>query len=126
MLSRTAILEADDLPCEKVQIPEWDGFVFVRTMTASEKVDFSKRGGKDEDEDEDEVGDFLSRLAAIATCNEKRELLFTEDDIEALGKKNGVAIERIVVVAQRLNGMGAKAQEELEKNLESAPTSDAT
>ena len=119
MLTKTAILDADDLPREEVEIPEWGGSVFVRTMTAAEKVAFSI-------ENEDNPGDFLSRLAAIATCDAEGNLLFTADDVAALGAKNGVAVERIADIAQRLNGMGAKAQEELEKNLPSGPTSDVT
>ncbi len=34
ILSKEAILSADDLPREIVSVPEWGGQVYVRTMTA--------------------------------------------------------------------------------------------
>ena len=37
MLSRNAILNADDLPRKEVFVSEWNGSVFVRALTGAER-----------------------------------------------------------------------------------------
>ena len=45
--------------------------------------------------------------------------MFTDRDVERLGKKSALALDRIYEVAQRLNGIGKKEIDELTKNSES-------
>ena len=40
ILSKEAILAADDLPREKVNVPEWGGEVLVRTMSGTDRDAF--------------------------------------------------------------------------------------
>lgn len=55
VLTREAILSADDLPAETVDVPEWGGKVRIRTMTGSERDAFESSligtGGKDTSKD---------------------------------------------------------------------------
>ncbi|MDV2503080.1 MAG: hypothetical protein RX318_03925 [bacterium] len=118
-LSREDILKADDLITEKVEVPEWGGEVYVRTMTALERETF-------ENVATDERGDvtfdgFMVRLVVKTTVNGTGEPLFTEDDVENLKAKSGMAIVRIFRVATRLNGMRRQDIEDMIENLSEAP-----
>jgi hypothetical protein len=42
--------------------------------------------------------------------------LFEASDVDRLGLKSAAAIESVFAVAQRLNGLGAKAEDEALKN----------
>jgi hypothetical protein len=50
------------------------------------------------------------------------ELLFSEKQITALGKKSAIALQKVFVVARNLSGLSKHDIEELEKNSASAPS----
>lgn len=109
-LDRSAILAAEDLPKEEIQIPEWSGSVFVRTMTGTERDRFEAAHLKNPH------SDIRARLAVAAVCDEAGAPLFTEADIPAVGKKSAAALDRIFAAAMRLSKIGAADVKELEGN----------
>ena len=112
MLTRETILSAEDFKTEVVSVPEWGGDVLVGTMTGAGRDNFEaqtldkKTGRKN----------MRAKLAAATIYDESGELMFTEKDIEELGKKSGAALERVFDVALRINRIGQKDVEELAKN----------
>lgn len=95
MLSRNSILTANDLPKEKVDVPEWGGHLYVRALNGVERDQVERMA----------VSDTVSKAAIVAmvAVDENGEQLFTNDDIPALEKKNGTALLRIVNAAFTLN-----------------------
>lgn len=129
-LTAKAILEADDLITETVDVPEWGGFVIVRTMMAGEKDRFqlgtmTQKHGEIQT-DLKKMKYFRTRAVALSVVNEKGERLFTESQVEKLAKKSASAMDRVYEVAARLNGLGEGVTEELEKNLDPGPGEDST
>lgn len=118
-LSRDEILKTPDLPREEVEVPEWGGTVYVRSLTAEEKDQFEMiflgEEGKAKSR-KDALRNIRARLVALTSCDEGGNRLFTEEDIPALGKKNARAIDRIFTVAQKLCGMRNEDVKELAKN----------
>lgn len=101
MLTREQILAAKDLPRELVNVPEWGGEVYVSTMTGSARDAWeASLLGKDRKVD---LTNARSKLVAACLVDEGGTLLFTADDIAALGGKSSSALERVSKVAQRLN-----------------------
>jgi len=102
MLSREAILQADDLPREAVAVPEWGGELYVRTLTGTERdrLEASLQGKKDRVD----LENVRARFAVLTICDEQGTRLFTHADISKLGKKSAAALDRVFAVAQRLNG----------------------
>ncbi|KPL27960.1 MAG: hypothetical protein AMJ72_05845 [Acidithiobacillales bacterium SM1_46] len=121
ILSKEQILQADDLRREQVVVPDWDGSVFVQTMTGIDRDAFELSLTKD---GKASIENMRAKLCARTIVDENGNRLFTEDDVEALGKKSGTALDRIFEVAQRLNGIGADAMEKLAKNSEPTPGDD--
>lgn len=124
LLSKDAILAAEDLATEVVPVPEWGGAVTVRSMTGVDRDAFESsinRIEKDPSTGQDkqvrDLDNFRARLCAATMVNANGKLLFPNpEDVVKLGKKNSKALDRVMKVAQRLNGIGAEDVEQLVKN----------
>jgi hypothetical protein len=117
MLSREQILAVDDLKREVVKVPEWNTEVIVGTMSgtdrdAFETAIFETKG----DNTKQNFKNLRAKLLVKTIVDEKGERIFTDADIEALGKKSAKALNRIFQVAQKLNGIGQEAVDEMTKN----------
>jgi hypothetical protein len=128
-LSRNDILSHDDFRKEKVEVPEWDGYVYVKGLTSLERDQWENslyevKKGNSGSEVLMKRENIRARFCAVSVVDESNTLMFSPADLEALGRKSALALERIFTVAQRLSGLTAEDLEELEKNLKKAP--DAT
>lgn len=114
LLTRAAILAAEDLKHEDVAVPEWDGEVRVRTMTGTQREAFgaSLMGG----DGKSDMSTFRVKLVVACVVGEDGEQLFDVDDVQALSLKSGAALERVFAVASKLNGMAADSVESAQGN----------
>jgi hypothetical protein len=117
LLTREQILQADDLPFEDVEVPEWGGTVRVRTLSGQERDAFEasiteQRGRNIRIRPEN----IRARLVALSVVDEEGQQLFDESDIRRLGAKSAKALDRLFSVAQRLSGISNEDVEELAKN----------
>lgn len=105
ILDRNTILTANDLKTEDIECPEWGGTVRVRVLTGTERDAFgSSLIGADGKAD---MTNFRARLVAWCAVSETAAVVFTHDDVIALGGKSGTVLDRVFSVAERINGMGA-------------------
>lgn len=109
-LSRESILDADDLSYDDVDVPEWGGTVRVRALTGAERDRFeaSIAGGKKPSYD-----NFRSKLVVASVVDADGERLFTQADVQLLGKKSAAALNRVFEAAQRLSGLNDEDVDEL-------------
>lgn len=117
----------NDLPIEFVPVPEWkrptdppDAVhgVYVRTMTAAEKDAYEgslfrvgKKGAVIHT-----MQNARGRLASLVICDERSNRIFGDDDADELGRKSPKALDRILAVAKRLNGIEDEALENAKGN----------
>ena len=105
-LNKQEILAKEDLKTEDVFVPEWDAWVKVRTLNASERDHFEagtvQRNGK---KTTTNLENIRARLCLLCLVCEDGERLFAEEDTYPLGGKSAAALDRIFTVAQRLNGL---------------------
>jgi hypothetical protein len=111
VLSREAILGADDLAPTRVRVSEWGGVVLVRQLTAADRDAFevsilSEQGAVN----------LRARLVALVAVDEDGARLFAAEDVEALGAKSARAVDRVFSVAQKINGLGQAELEDLAGN----------
>lgn len=113
-LTRDAILAAVDLVSVTVEVPEWGGSVYVRGLTGTERdrfeVDVLSGTGKDR------LNNARAKLVALGVVDEAGNRLFSEADIEALGKKNGKVLDRLFQAVRKESGLLDEDVEELVKN----------
>ncbi len=114
MLTREEILSKVSLKTEKVTIEELFGEVIVSEMSGAMRDEWEqaiREKGAD--------GKFISlraKLVAFTVIDEKGERVFSDGDIQSIGKLPSVILEKICVVAMRLNGLGADAIEKEKKS----------
>ena len=127
LLSKTAILTANDLQTEDIEVPEWGGAVRVRSFTGRERDAFESsmvRGdGRDRKVD---LTNMRARLVGLTVINETGQRLFTDDEVDLLGAKSGAALDRVFTIAQKLNGLSGADVEELSKNSSGVPSAVST
>ena len=126
LLTRESILKKEDLKTERVDVPEWGGYIFVRTLSGEERDTFESDSYviSPEGKTEQVLGGFRARMVALVACNEKGERLFTAADVEALNKKSSSALIRVFDVASKVNGLNVKAVEVEKETIENSPLED--
>lgn len=115
-LDREQILNADDLQLQELDVPEWGGSVFIRTLSGAERdmfeADFLKH------KDEGMAPNARAKFAVLVLCDAEGTRLFQDADAAQLGQKSGAALSRIFTAAMEANYMTEEDIEELEKNSE--------
>lgn len=118
LLTADDILSADDIPQETVEVPEWGGAVLVRGMTGIDRDGFEEAmttsRGKDVTVN---LRNFRAKLVARSIVDSEGRRLFTDDKVDALGRKSAIALQRVFTVAQRLSGLAPDEVEELTREL---------
>lgn len=114
LLSREAILGADDIKKTVVEVPEWGGNVILGMMTGEARDAFEQSvnsgdGGPN-------IINIHERIVVLTAIDESGNRLFTEEDIVALSKKSAAAVRRCALAAQKLNALTQAAVEELKGN----------
>lgn len=121
LLSKAAILGAVDLKTEDVEVSEWGGTVRVVTMSGKARDEFFARQG----EGGLPYSQFSATVLVATIVDEEGKQIFEESDVDALRAKSPDALERVLAVAMRLNGIGPKAAEEAAKNSDAAQSGDS-
>ncbi len=125
-LGRAEILAVADMKTEDVFVPEWDAWVKVRTMNASERDHFEagtvERNGSSV---RTNLENIRARLCLLCLVDENGDRLFQEEDTYPLGGKSAAALDRVFQVAQRLNGLRAEDVDELAKNSKAGQADDS-
>lgn len=117
ILGREDILGAPDLANQLVDVPEWGGSVYVRTIRGSERDQYeqslTERKGKTV---EVNMRNARAKLVALAAVDSEGKRIFSNSDIALLGEKSAVALDRVYGVASKLAGLSEKDVEELVGN----------
>lgn len=121
ILTKNMIIQAQDLKKEKVLCPEWGGDVYIRSLTGSEKEDFTASlFDYDEQGVPTRKADYLTNIKVgmliRSICDEEGNRIFADEDAEELAGKNNIVLSRLDKVCNRLNGVNAEAVESSAKN----------
>jgi hypothetical protein len=127
LLTKDAILAANDLVTEDVEVPEWGGTVRVRTISGAERDAFEQaivtRKGKNV---QTNLANIRAKMVALCVVDENGQRLFADKDVLLLGTKSAAALDRVFTVAQQLAGLTDKDVDELAENLETGQSDDST
>lgn len=109
-LSKSKILAANDAKLDKVSVPEWGDDVYIKTLTGSERDMF------EESYSSEKMKNFRSRFLVLTLCDEAGERLFTDADVDLLGKKSALVLNRLFEKAWSLNAFREQDVEDLGKD----------
>ena len=125
------ILQANDLPREKVSVPEWECDVWIRALTSQERDDFEQSmietsGFGKKLEVQTDLSNAKAKLVCRCMVDDDGERIFTDDEAVALGGKSAVVLNRLYEVASKLSGMSKDDMDELVKNSEPTQGDDSS
>lgn len=116
-LSRDSILTAHDTKTVALAVPEWNGEVYLRVLSGTERDAFEATCQPDPSGRKNLLN-FRARFAVLVIANEKGERLFTDADVAALGKKAAPVLNRIVEAGFALNALSPAEVDALGKTSE--------
>lgn len=115
-LNREAILKADDLPTREVDVPEWQGSVLVRGLTAGERDDFETTMLAAREQGAAASSNIRAQLVVRAIVDEDRNRVFSDGDTDELSGKSAAVLDRLFGEVLELSGMKPDAVAEAEGN----------
>ena len=128
-LTKNDIFKKEDITKEWVDIPEWDGGLYIKVLSGAERDAFEEGMFKSND-----MGNFTrnlenmrARLIAFAAVDKDNNPIFDSTlkydiqgklygDIASLGQKSSIVLDRMYTVAQKLNKLRKEDVEDLTKN----------
>jgi len=110
VLSKGAILAADDVKLKTVDVPEWGGAVYMRVISGADRDKFEQAYS------DKELGMFRVRFLAASICDENGSRLFSDEEIDELGRKSSIVINRLFNAAFSHNAFTSEAIDELGKD----------
>lgn len=133
LLTRDQVFAADDTQYVVVPVPEWGGEIRLKSLSGAERDAFEQSslsaevevGPDGESRRKVDLANIRAKLVAACAVDESGQRMFTADDIEALGRRNGAALDRLKTAAEKLSKLRKKDLEELVKN-SAAPAAPAT
>lgn len=102
LLSAEQILEAQDLPTVDIDVPEWGGTVRLQALTGVEREAFHL-AARDQKLLSPDAPNVTALLVSFSARDESGGRLFTDAQVEALGKRSGVALTRLFEAAAKLS-----------------------
>lgn len=103
-LTAAAILAADDLATEALEVPQWGGTVHVRELSLGERMQLGELAQTAPDT-------VACWLVAVATTDAGGDPLFPQDDLDGvvaqLKKRNTAAVNLVSGAVLRLSGLVA-------------------
>ena len=116
-LTADQIRNVKDLKREKVNVPEWGGFLWVRVMSGTDRDSYEQLLANPRTAElRDKIPDLRAEFCWRVICNDDNELLFNVKDVRMLGNKSHEALDRVFVQGKVLNKFEDEQVEELMGN----------
>lgn len=124
-LTRDQILNVDDATYEEVPVPEWGGKVLVKGLSGEEKEAYERSivTIRDNGKRKVDMRNVRAKLVQRTVVDPiTKQPMFTEADINGLGRKSAAALSRVYETASKLAALTEQDAEELAGNSETPPT----
>ena len=105
VLSKDAILGADDKRLETVDVPEWGGIIHVRSLTGKQRDEVEVLMSKRKKGEVIDVTGFMVKLIRMSACDADGKPLFHEKDEDALNQKSCSALQKVFDKALTVSGL---------------------
>jgi len=111
------ILATEDRNFEEMPVPEWKTTLRIYEMNGTERDAYEATLYEVKGEKVDVKRDNMrAKLLVHCLYDTDDNRLFSDADVQALGKKSAKVLDRLYQAAQRINAMTRENQDLLEKN----------
>jgi len=112
-LSKAEILgKIGSIPPVEFDVPEWGSSVYLRNPTASQRdfweIYLGNAGGKNTV--------FRAKLAQMLLCDEKGNQLFSDAEVDQVGKLDAKGLDRIFLQGNKMMAVREEEVARIEKN----------
>lgn len=97
-LTKDQILSCQDIKIEEVHVPEWGGSVHIRVLSGTDREAWETAVLEKKLK-----GYIRTNLLVRAICDATGNPIFTDADVEVLGRKNSKVIDQLFERIQNLN-----------------------
>ena len=95
-LTKDAILGAEDSNVTAVSVPEWQGEVSLRVISGTARAQLeAMMSRRQKDNGSDTLEGVRGWLLVRSICDETGDLVFDQDDADALEAKSAIVIDRL-------------------------------
>ena len=114
-LGKDDILEYDDLMLTKIDVPEWHGHVYIRSMSGLQRADYEDAVAALPEKHKGGIQVIARYLVRVLTdAHNKR--MFADEDCDHLSGKRWDVLMRIFSQASKINAIDQESLDALEKN----------
>lgn len=127
VLTREQIDSVRDAVREYVDVPEWgsDAQVIMQAMGADERDAWEASMIDSRNKNQMNYRQARAKLVARCLVDEEGKRLYSDTDVDAIGKRNGAVINRLFEVAKRINALEKKDVDSLVKNSSAGQSGDS-
>jgi hypothetical protein len=97
-LTKEQILGVEDRVLREIQVPEWGGSVWIRSLTVEEQIAFGEESSASEGTEH-----MTTVSLSFWVVNDKGDRMFSIEEAKALMKKNGAAVQRLFQAGLEIN-----------------------
>lgn len=114
-ITRDDLLNFDDSDVKAVEVPEWGGSVYIRSITVAEREAWEDRVIKLRKAGESIAG-LRAELVARTLSDSEGNRLLKDSDVAALSAKNSQVVDRLFEESLKFNGLTESDVEDLKGN----------
>lgn len=107
-LSIDDILRSQDAKVERVDVPEWGGYVYLGPLGGDDRDWLDGKLAASKDKASDFVGVRREVVARSLRTEKGERMVISAAQVAALGGKNGEVIDRLFQHCQRISGLTGK------------------
>ncbi|NBW14405.1 MAG: hypothetical protein EBR82_41045 [Caulobacteraceae bacterium] len=118
---RKRLLGANDIKVQPIEVPEWGGTWYVRVLSGRDREAFEEALSA-----EQRMKNFRIRFLILAICDENGAKVFDQSDVDFLGDRNSVVINRVFEQAWTINAFTKEAVDALGEDSPADPSGDSS
>lgn len=113
---RKRLLGANDIKVEPIEIPAWGGTYYLRVISGKARESF------EEAYSQEKMKNFRLRFLVLTLCDQEGKPILSDADMDALGERSSVEINRVFDAAWKLNAFTQEAVDALGEGSRGAPS----
>lgn len=113
---RKRLLGANDIKVQPIDIPSWGGTYYLRVISGKARESF------EESYSQEKMKNFRLRFLVLTLCDEDGKPILSDADMDALGERSSVEINRVFDAAWKLNAFTQEAVDALGEGSQNAPS----
>lgn len=124
LLTRKDVLSKNRLKMELVEVPEWEGDVYIRELSQGQLLEYNEHLHKISEKNPEITPsaslELMALLVFYSVCDEQGNPLFAEDDVKDLANSNLNVLLTLSTKIMKLSGVSGEAIDEVAANLKNA------